>query len=104
MKLSVAERIKLLQAIPTKGDYATLKILTQLGLNLGLTEDEFKKWGVNVSEDGTRVGWKTNGVAEIPIGEVATGIIVDVLRKLDREQELPSELMGIYEKFIPTTE
>jgi len=102
MLLSVAERIQLLQIIPTKGDYVTLKILTQLRLNLGLTEAEIKDWEVVMEEN--LVSWAENGVAELPIGEIAMGIIVDALRKLDREKELPVELLDTYEKFIPTTE
>lgn len=104
MLLTVAERIILLQVLPTKGDYVTLKILTQLRLNLGLTEGEFKKWGVTNDPEKQMIRWEENGVAEIPIGEVATGMIVDALRDLDKKKELSVESMTLYEKFIPTTE
>lgn len=104
MKLSVADRISLLSVLPTRGDYVTLKILTTLRLGLGLSEDEFEKWGIVADNATNRVSWKENGVAEIPIGEVATGIIVDTLRELDKSKKLPFDLCEIYEKFIPTTE
>lgn len=104
MKLAVAERIQLLQILPTKGDFATAKILSQLRLGLGLTEDEFKEWGVRNDPEAGMIHWDKNGVAEIPIGEVATGIVVDTLRDLDKKKELPVELIEMYEKFIPTTE
>ncbi len=50
------------------------------------------------------VHWDENGEAEIPIGEAATGIIVDSLRDLEKSKTLPIELCEIYERFIPTTE
>jgi len=104
MLLSIGERLQLLQVLPQKGDYSTGKILTQLRLSLGLTEDEFKEWEIEHDLENNRVLWKVDGVAEIPIGEVATGLVIDALRELDRKKELPFELIEMYEKFIPTTE
>lgn len=45
-----------------------------------------------------------NGEAEIPIGEMATGIIMDELRKLDKQKNLSIQALPVYEKFIPTIE
>jgi len=100
MILTVAERINLLQVLPVKEDYLTLKILNQLKLSLGLTEDEFKKW--DITQEDNMIRWQENGEAEIPIGEVATGIVVDTLRELDRNKDLPVDLFSVYEKFITT--
>jgi hypothetical protein len=104
MKLSVAERVNLLSILPAQGDYATLKILNQLRMGLALTEKEFKKWGIVSEPENRRIRWEENGVAEIPIGEFATGIIVDTLRDLEKKKQLNIELLDLYEKFIPTTE
>jgi len=102
--LSVADRLVLLQILPDKGDYVTLKVLTTLRLNLGLTEEEIKMWGVEHDQASGKVSWEENGIAEIPIGEVATGLIVDALRDLERDKRLPIQAFELYEKFIPTTE
>jgi len=104
MNLSVLERLVVLKVLPKEGDYATLKILTNLRLSLSFTEEETKAWEI-VSDPATgRTTWKVEGVADTPIGEKATDIIVAALKRLDKEKKLSVEDMGAYEKFIPTTE
>jgi len=104
MNLSVLDRVVLLSTLPREGDYASLKVLTNLRLSLALTENEMKEWGVVIDEHTGRSSWKVDGVVDIPIGERATDIVVNALRKLNREKKLPIEGLGVYEKFIPTTE
>lgn len=100
MILTLQERIATLSILPEKGDFVTLKTLNQLRLSLALTEDEIKEWGVSQDDDGL-VSWTSSDEVEIPIGEVATGIIVDSLRKLEVNKDLSVDLLSIYEKFIP---
>lgn len=102
MILSVQERLSILSILPDKGDYVTLKVLTKLKLSVALTEEEMKKWGVHQELEKQLVYWEENGEAEIPIGEVAMGMIVDALRELDKSKNLPTNLFDLYEKFIPT--
>jgi len=104
MNLSVLERLMVLGLLPKEGDYATLKILMNLRLSLSFTEAETKEWGIVGDKEAKQTTWETNGEADVPIGEKATGIIVDALRKLERDKKLPDQAMGVYEKFIPTTE
>jgi len=104
MNLSVLERLMVLKVLPKEGNFAALKILTNLRLSLSFTEEEIKEWGIVSDVAGGRTTWNVEGVAEIPIGEKATDIIVMALKKLDHEKKLAVEDMGIYEKFIPTTE
>lgn len=104
MNLSVLERLVALSILPKEGDYATLKILTNLRLSLAFTEAEMKAWGI-VSDPVTgKTSWQQDEVAEIPIGEKATDIIVDALRQLNREKKLTDQVVSLYDKFIPTTE
>ncbi len=104
MLLKVSERILLLQVLPREGNYANMKILSELRLNLSYSEDEQKKWEIDVDEENQMVSWEENGEADIPIGEKATGIIIDELRKLDSENKISVQAIPIYERFIPTTE
>ena len=104
MLLKVSERVLLLAVIPKEGNYTTLKILDELRMNLSYTEEELKKWDIDVNQETRMVSWDEDGEADIPIGEKATGIIVDELRKLDTENKLSSHTIPIYEKFILTTE
>ncbi len=73
-------------------------------MNLSYTEDELKKWEIDVNEETQVVSWEENGETDIPIGEKATGIVIDELRKLDSENKISIQVMPIYEKFIQTTE
>jgi hypothetical protein len=103
MKLSVADRIILLMALPKEGNYATLKILMNLRMSLSFTEDEIKEFGLAEREEGG-TSWDNDSEVDIPIGEKATDIIVDAFRRLDRDKKLTAEAIDTYEKFIPTTE
>ena len=104
MKLSVNERVVILSLLPSEGSFATLKILSQLRMGLSFTEEELKKWGIVELPAEGRINWEEDGEAEIPIGEKATDIVVDALKKRDREGTLPIQAMDVYEKFIPPTE
>lgn len=104
MKMTVVERLVVLSILPKEGDYSTLKILRDLRMNLGFTEDEFKNWGIANDPESGMINWETNGEAEIPIGEKATDIIGDALKRLNKEQKLGEHMFDVYERFIPTTE
>ncbi len=101
MILNVHDRILLLGILPKENNYATLKILDELRMNLSYSEDETEEWGIVVDMDNNQVSWDENGEADIPIGETATGIIVDELRKRDKQEKLTLSLVPVYEKFIP---
>ena len=103
MILNVVERLVLLSILPKEGNYATLKVLRELRLNIGFTEEELKLWQIVSDDELGAIRWGTNGEAEIPIGEKATDIIVDALRKLDQMGKLEEHMFDIYERFIPTT-
>lgn len=80
-----------------------LRILQTLKMSLSFTEDEIKAFGLTSDRETQQTTWEADEEREIPIGEKATDIIVDALKKLDREKKLPENAMGVYEKFIPTT-
>jgi len=104
MNLSVLERLVILKALPVEGNYATLKILTNLRMSLSFTEEEMKAWEIVTNPETGQVTWQNNGEADIPIGEKATDIIVDAFKKLDGSNKLPVGSMSAYEKFISLTE
>jgi len=104
MELSVAERFAILSILPVRGDYTTLKVLEQLRMGLAFTEKELKDYEIVTDSENQRVDWKNDTVNDIPVGEVATGLIISSLKELEMRKELPVNLIDVYEKFIPTTE
>ncbi len=104
MDLSIPERLMALRLLPRQGTYASMKILENLRLSLSFTEKETKEWKIRSDEVEDRTYWDFDGEVEIPIGEIATEIVVDSLKKHSKEETLPDMAISLYEKFIPTTE
>ena len=104
MNLNVLERIQLLQFLPREGDIITLRILQTLRLTLGFKEEEIKEFRLDTNDETGITTWDSSKDVDIPIGEKATDIILDSLKKLNAEKKLPENAMVLYDKFIPTTE
>ena len=99
-KLNIVERIGILSIIPKEGNFATLKISRDLQATMGFSEEEYKKWGIK--SEGTMTSWKQNVDTSVDkdIGEKASDIIIDALKKLDEQKKLKPELFSLYEKFV----
>ena len=99
MELDVRERLILISVIPQEGNFVTLKVIRGLQGALSFSEAEHKLYNF-VESDGT-VTWddKTEQVKEVEIGEKATDIIVEALKKLDESKQLKLEHYSLYEKF-----
>ena len=100
MKLNVLERITALGIMPEVGNFATLKIVQDLRMVLSLTEAEFKEFGVK--QKGEQMSWSPKGAEEreIKIGEKATDILIEALKKLDEDKKLTEQHLSLYEKFV----
>jgi len=100
MKLILLERLKILQILPAEGNFITLNIVQKLREALSPTEKEFKDFEI-VDKDG-QISWNEKGreEIEIEIGEKATDIIVEALKKLDEEGKLTAHHLSIYNKFV----
>jgi len=99
MQLKLSERFVILQIIPQEGSFATLKIVNDLRLVLSPSEAEFKEF--EITQDGDMLKWNSKGEEEkeIAIGEKATDVIVEALKKLDEDKKLTQSQFSIYEKF-----
>ena len=100
MNLSISERLALNSVLPETGNITTLKIVRQLREDLSFSEDEHDKFEFT-EEEGT-IRWSSDSEdtgKDIDIGEKATDIIVDSLKRLDGQQKLVEAHMGIWEKF-----
>lgn len=107
MILTVMERANLLNILPKEGNFATLRTVRKLRENVGLHEDEMKKWEVKVSPDG-KIEWRVaddegnpiSQEADVEISEQGVDIIKAALRLLDEKKALKEEHFTLYEKFV----
>jgi len=100
MKLTVGERLMLLQVLPQEGNIVTLRIIRDLSNNLGLSEEEHKNF--EIKQEDQKVSWNVKGNEEkdVQIGEKATDVIVDSLKNLDDNKKLIPQMMSLWDKFI----
>ena len=100
MKLNVLQRLMLLNVLPKEGNFVTLKIVRDLKNELSFSEEEHKKY--KFVESNGRVNWNpaAEQFKEVHIGEKATDIIVEALKKLDKEKKLREGHLTVYEKFV----
>lgn len=103
MELSVWERFKLLQILPEKGDFVTLKIVRKLREDLSFSEEEQAAY--QFKQDGERMMWnpEANQFKEFQFGPKATSIIVEALQAVDKRKMLDDAVMVLFEKFVDTT-
>ena len=104
VKLAMFDRLVCLSLLPTEGSFATLKIVRELQMELAPTEEESKAAGIkdDLLTGGVTatLGWDKVLEKEIIFGDVAKGIIVTALEKLDEEEKLSQQHFMLYEKFI----
>ena len=100
MELKVSDRLILLNLLPKEGDFTTLKIVRKLREDLSFSEAEHK--ALEFKQENGNIQWKQAGdiPKDIPIGEKASDIIVDVLKKLDKEKKLQESHFNLYERFV----
>ena len=100
MNLQVGERLVLLSTLPQEGNFTTLKIVRELRESLSFSEEEHKTYGFN--QEGDMVFWDKakDTPKDVHIGEKATDIIVDALKKLNDNKKLRNEHFTLYEKFV----
>jgi len=101
MKLSVHERLLLLNLLPATGDITSIKLLRKVKEDLSFNEKENKDLGF--VQDGEMLRWnseKGNVEKDVTIGEIITELIKTELKKMNEEKKLTDQHISIYEKFI----
>jgi len=102
MKLNTFERLILLAILPREGNFITLKIIRQLREALSFTEEEVKvlKFVQDAEKQMTTWNLDADKPKEINMGEKATDLIVEALKKLDKGMKLTDQHFELYEKFV----
>ncbi len=100
MQLDVMERLVLLSILPREGNFTTLKLMRKLREDLSFSEEEHKL--LMFVQEGDRVKWNLQAgvMKDFDFGDVVNGIIVNQLKKLDKENKLSDDSFTLYEKFI----
>jgi hypothetical protein len=103
MELEVWERLRLLESLPERGDFVTLRIVRKLREDLSFSEEEIA--ALEFKKDGNRLMWKPNVELhrEFQFGPKAKSVIEDALKALDRSEGLDGQTMALFEKFVDTT-
>ena len=106
MELTIAERVALSNILPVQSNAATLRIVTDLRMELSFTEEELEEYGIEnkTLPDGRAiVSWnpeKASETKDFKIGKKATGVIVSELTRLDSRGQLHITMLPLYEKFV----
>ena len=103
VNLNLFERLVLMGVLPQSGDFATLKIVVELNLMLGATDEEFVAAGLEPQPDGStiaRKGWDAVPEKEFAFKEAALSIIKGALQKLNDTKRLTMQQFRVYEKFM----
>lgn len=103
MKLTVFERLRLGGILPESGSVDTIRIVHDLIQTLGLTEEEYERYGVHSDENNPeRLVWNSEipQETEIEIGKKAKKVIRDALIQLDESQGVTVDLIPLFDKFV----
>ena len=101
MKLTLPERFETMRLLPEQGNFATLKIIEIMKLHLAPSEEEYKE--LEIRQTSEQIVWNSEKGAvavDIELGEKATDIVVEALKKLDESNTLTPSCISLYEKFV----
>jgi len=102
VKLNLFERVVVMSLLPAEGSFLTLKIVRELQMELAPSEEEAALAGLeDLLTGGIRAeNWFAVEEKEVIFGDIALGLVVDTLKKLNDEEKLLNDHYTIYEKFI----
>ncbi|MGD6807553.1 MAG: hypothetical protein ACQCN4_11410 [Candidatus Bathyarchaeia archaeon] len=106
-KLSLKDRVNLLEILPREGNIITLRVIRELQSSIGFSEAEIADYQIELIEVGTsgrfRTSWNERGKSaskNIKIGPKAEKIIVERLEELNNKKILPFQMLDLYERFV----
>lgn len=110
MRLTIAERMSLLDVLPPKGNVVTLRLVIDLQKKIALTEEEIEMFGVTQTMSGSGgllVKWspefdKTR--VDISISDLEKGIITGGLQRLESAGQLTINTLPLYDYFVDKKE
>jgi hypothetical protein len=104
MKLSVLERLLILNVLPREGSARDWKVIDKLRRDIGFGDEEIKTVNLREEPDGNGqviTRWDSGAPdKEIEIGEVGREIIKKAVEELDKQKKINAENIGLWRKFV----
>ena len=108
MKLSVLERIMMMNVLPNEGTFTNLKLIRIAREVISFTEEENKI--LDFKQEGKQLNWSNSIIdgkmidaipeKDIKFGEVVTNLLIENLKLLNEQGKLTQQHFSLYEKFI----
>lgn len=97
--LSAKERVVLLNLLPPQGNLVTMKVVFEMGLNIGFSAQELEDWKIVYGDDGS-VKWdgEKSKSKEFEFGVSELGVFKESVKKLDGESRIPLDFLPVIEK------
>ncbi len=100
MKLSVLERILLLNALPSEGSLTTIMIIRELRESLSFSEDDHKILKFRDEPNGS-IKWSEGVIEkEVEIAGKALEIAKETMTRLEKEEKLNVGHISLYTKIV----
>ena len=102
MELGILERAVILQALPKnpEDDYLTYKIITDLKKELSFSEEEIKKFKIEITGDKLTWDESKSKKKEIEIGDKGKEIIAEGFKSLNENKKINRFNVPLYEEFV----
>ena len=110
MRLTIAERITLLDLLPRQGNIVTLRLVTDLQRKIALTEEEIKRFGIQQSRSesgGVLVTWAPEFDelrVDISMSDHEKGIVTREITQLESVGQLTINALSLYNYFVDRKE
>lgn len=110
MRLTIAERMSLLDVLPPQGNVVTLRLVMDLRKKVALTTEEIERFEVRQERSergGVLVQWapefdKTR--VDISIDDHEKGIVTRELVRLESQSQLTMNALPLYDYFVENKE
>jgi len=98
-KLNVAERLTLVQIIPEKGNFKTMRTVETVKNTLYLSDEEREEF--EVEQTGLNLKWNEKGseAREVSFNDFGLELIMEAFERLDKAEALTSPQYLLYKHF-----
>lgn len=100
VKLTLAERIHVMNLLPEQADVITLRRISVARAALMPSEAEIKAWDVTIANGSFQWQPESDTSAVIEIGESMWDKISEILKEKSKANELNLAQLPLYEKFV----